>query len=810
MKLFGAFGGQHTHQFSPTGAKAGIVWLLSFLFSLSFFLFPGCSAIKHVPDGQLLLDRVAITVDDSSKVATDELYNYLRQMPNHKVLGFLKLQLGIYNLSGKDSTKRMNRWLQKIGQEPVIYDQALTDQSAHQLKLALVNRGYNDVEVGVDTVMNKPKRVAVNYHLRPGKAHFIQSISYDIPDPGIRELVLTDSLLLPVKVGDHLDRDILDTQRTVIAEKLRNKGFYAFTKDYITFTADTTLGTKGVDLTMTLHNPKEATGLPQGGVLNPLYEGESDGRHQEYRFNNVYIVPDFNPGDNSANLTFSARDTITYKDIRILYGRDRYLTPKALVEQCFVRPGALFSPTAIDRTYEGYNRLAILRYVNIVSRPVVNAQGRDAIDVFILLSRTKKQGIMAELEGTNSEGDLGVGGGLTYTNRNLGHGGQVFTAKVRGAYESLSGNFEGLINHRYTEIGGELGLTFPRFVAPFLKSSFKHRVRATSEISATFMHQERPEYTRILAGAAWRYKWSDRANLSRRAFDLVDISLVTLPRSTIDFIEHVAPNNPLLRYSYEDHLIMRMGYTWLRTNRQPAAALSTRIREPLRDIYSIRLAVETAGNFLWALSSIDGAKRSDGAYKVFGVQFAQYVKGEASYTRSHPLSERSSFAYRMGFGIGYPYGNSSMIPFEKRFYAGGANGVRGWSARTLGPGAYDARNSVTDFINQCGDISLLLSVEWRQKLFWVFEGAVFADAGNIWTIKNYPNQPGGFFRWKDFYKQIAAAYGLGLRMDFTYFLLRLDLGFKAYNPADNQQHWPIFHPRWGRDATFHFSVGYPF
>ena len=174
------------------------------------------------------------------------------------------------------------------------------------------------------------------------------------------------------------------------------------------------------------------------------------------------------------------------------------------------------------------------------------------------------------------------------------------------------------------------------------------------------------------------------------------------------------------------------------------------------------------------------------------------------------FDSRSSLAFHVGFGVGVPYGNSRMLPFEKRFYAGGANGVRGWSVRTLGPGAYDARNSVTDFINQCGDISLILNLEYRNKLFWVFEGAVFIDAGNIWTIRSYPNQPGGLFRFRNFAKEIAAAYGIGLRMDFTYFLLRFDLGFKAHNPAMNQEPWPIIHPNWHRDATFHFSVGYPF
>ena len=150
------------------------------------------------------------------------------------------------------------------------------------------------------------------------------------------------------------------------------------------------------------------------------------------------------------------------------------------------------------------------------------------------------------------------------------------------------------------------------------------------------------------------------------------------------------------------------------------------------------------------------------------------------------------------------------MPFEKRFYAGGANGVRGWGVRTLGPGCYDSKKSMSNFINQCGDISLILSAEYRAKLFWVLEGALFIDAGNIWTVHNYENQPGGMFKFNEFYKQIAMSYGAGLRLDFTYFLLRFDLGLKAYNPARGQESWPLLNPRWHRDATFHFAVGYPF
>lgn len=780
----------------------------------------GCSATRHVPQGQFLLDKVTISVEDSSDVSARPLYNYLRQHPNHKVLGMARLQLGVYNLSGRDSTGKFNRWLRKIGEEPVIYDSILTDQSARQLKQALVNSGYNDAKVEYSSESIKDKKINVAYRLYPGEPHVISSIAYEFDDPTLRKIVLSDSLSLPVKAGGNLDLNILDAQRALVAEKMREKGYFAFTKEYVSFVADTVAGAKEVDLTMVLRNPRveqssdtpptaqepggELTAPPAEQVLALIAP------HRRYVYRKVTVVPDFSPGDNTANFRFTDRDTVNCQGLEILYGNDRYLSPGAIAEQVFIRPGQIYSTSGIDRTYEALNRLSILRYVNILTRPAGQIGDMEALDAYVLLSRTKKMGVTLELEGTNSEGDFGVGGGVSYQHRNLAHGGEALTFKLRGAYESLSGDFDNLINDNYTELASEVGITFPKFMAPFLKSSFKQRMRASTEFAVTFMRQERPEYTRIIAGGAWRYKWADRSNRTRRTFDLIDLNVVNLPRSTIDFIDNIAPDNPLLRYSYEDHFIMRMGYTYYHSNRRLANATGSGGFSLQPYVTTLRVSAETAGNLLYAFSSAVGQHRSDNVYKILGIQYAQYVKGEVDYTYTRNFDRRNALSFHIGAGIAYPYGNSSMVPFEKRFYAGGANGVRGWGVRTLGPGSYDARNSVTDFINQCGDIRLDLSLEYRAKLFWVLEGAVFIDAGNIWTVHDYENQPGGMFRFDTFYKQIAAAYGIGLRMDFTYFLLRFDLGFKAHNPAMNQEEWPLIHPKWSRDANFHFSVGYPF
>ncbi len=786
-------------------------WLYALCALLAVSLTTGCSATRNVPHGSYLLDKVSITVADSTRIPTRPLYNYLRQTPNHKALGFARLQLGVYNMAG-DSIGRFNRWLRKIGEPPVIYDQQLTDQSVRQLRQALINGGYNDARVETELDMPSEKKIGINYKLYPGAPHVIGTVKYEFEDPVIEELVISDTIAWPARSGEKLDRNLLDRQRGMIVEKLRDNGYFAFTKEHIGFIADTIAGEKKVELTMVLHNPRtqpettDSTGSGKEALGNLIFTLP---RHARYMYRKVVIVPDFSPGDNSSDFNFAGRDTVNYDGLEILYGPDPYLSPKALAEQCFIRPGELYSTTGIDRTYEALNRLAILRYVNILTRPAGSNGNEQLLDTYILLSRTKKMGVTLELEGTNSEGDLGVGGGITFLHRNLAKGGEQLSAKFRGAYESLSGNLEGLINDSYTELAAEVGITFPTFKAPFLRRSFKQKVRASTEFALTFMRQERPEYTRVIGGGTWRYKWADRSNMTRRTFDLIDINVVNLPRSTIDFIDKIAPDNPLLRYSYEDHFIMRMGYTWYHTNRQPAATDPGR-QTSQTDTYTTRASVETAGALLYAISSMVNQRRSDGVYKILGIQYAQYLKGEIDYTINHRFTNRNSISFHAGFGIAWPYGNSSMVPFEKRFYAGGANGVRGWSVRTLGPGSYDSRNSVSNFINQCGDISLILNLEYRNKLFWVFEGAVFIDAGNIWTIKNYPNQPGGFFRFKTFYKELAAAYGIGIRMDFNYFLLRFDMGVKAHNPGKGQERWPIIHPRWGRDTSFHFSVGYPF
>ena len=755
-----------------------------------------CSSTKHVPQGKLLLDKVKINVTDPHKdVETSQLANYLRQNANHRVLGGLKLQLALYNIAGRDSANWFNRWIKRVGTPPVIYDSALTVASADQLHMALSNRGFMNNVVTYQVEADSAKRKArVNYDITLGEPYYIRSIDYDIPDEDLRDIILADTARFTVREGDLLNYNRLDEWRQNITENLRNHGYYAFNKEYITFMADTAAGSKAVDLTLNSRDPYRNDHMP--------YYTE----HEPFYVRDVVYVTDYDPVE--MHDAFWGADTVTLSSgIKIIEGPDRYLRHNVLDECNHIEPGQLYNAEAITRTYRALGRLNILKQINIDVRPLGEVDGVLMVDAYVLLSPDKSQTVSVSLEGTNSEGDLGFGVGLDYEHRNIFKGAEVLSAKAKVSYESISGNLSGLINNNYSEYSTELGLTFPKFMFPFLKRSFKRKIQASTAFTVNFDYQARPEYTRIIAGGSWRYQWTERSRRMAHTLTLVDVSVISVPKYNEEFFERIT--NPLLFYSYQDHLIMRMGYNFYRTNKAEMNVLQ--MGRFQRDVFTIRANAETAGNLLYGLSHLSGQKAdADGSYKALGIRYSQYFKADADYSFTHYFDNRQSVAFHVGAGVAVPYGNSDVLPFEKRFYSGGANSVRGWGVRTLGPGSYDSNNNLSKFIYQCGDIRFDVNLEYRAKLFWVVELGLFLDAGNIWTIKNYEDQPGGVFKFNKFYEQIAAAYGAGIRLDFKYFLVRVDMGMKAHNPASGQEHWPLLHPSFKRDSEFHFSVGYPF
>lgn len=768
------------------------IWSAIVVGSTLMAMLSSCASTKHVPQGELLLDKVNINIaDPQPEVEASQLANYLRQNANHRVLGGLKLQLAFYNLSGKNPNNWFNRWIQRVGTPPVIYDSTLTVASADQLHMALSNRGFmkNTVTYRVDADSAK-RKARVDYDITLGDPYYIRSISYDIQDAALSELILADTSRYDVRRGDLLNYNRLDKWRQDITERLRNKGYYAFNKEYITFLADTAAESLAVDLTLVTRDPYHNDRLP--------YYTE----HEPFYVRDVVFVTNYDPVEMHDG--YSGQDTVMMAGgIKVYQGEEQYLRLDILDECNYIEPGALYNAEDVARTYRALGRLSVLKQVNIDVRPVGKVDGVLMVDAFVLLQPDKTQTVSASLEGSNSEGDLGFGVGLDYQHRNLFKGAEVFNAKAKVSYESISG---GLINNNYSEYFTELGLTFPKFMFPFLKRSFKRKIQASTTFSLNFNYQARPEYTRVIAGGGWRYQWTERMRRMAHTLTLLDLSIISVPKLNEAYKERI---NQLLLYSFQDHLIMRMGYNFYRTNKAETSVQQMGVFQ--RDVFTIRANAETAGNVLNALSHITGQKAgADGSYKAMGIRYSQYVKADADYAFTHYLDRRQSIAFHVGAGIAVPYGNSEVLPFEKRFYSGGANSVRGWGVRTLGPGSFASNNDFSNFIFQCGDIRFDVNLEYRAKLFWVVELGLFLDAGNIWTIKDYEDQPGGVFKFNKFYEQIALAYGAGIRLDFKYFLVRVDMGMKAHDPASGQEHWPLLHPKFNRDSEFHFSVGYPF
>ena len=769
--------------------KKGILYTILLYLALSL---ASCSATKFVPDGSYLLDEVKIHTDNK-EIKPSDMRLYVRQNPNSKWFSTIKTQLYVYNWSGRDSTKWFNRFLRKIGDAPVIYNESDAIRSQEEIAKAVQNLGYMGASVK-RTTKTKKKKLKLFYEITSGKPYIVRTLKYDISDKKIAEYLRNDSTQSMLREGMLFDVNVLDAERQRITDYLLCNGYYKFNKDYITYTADTARNTHQVDLTLHL--------LPY-----KTYVGDTPKEHFQYKINKINFITDYDVLQSSALSSIEINDSLHYNGFPIYYKDKLYLRPKVLVDNLRFASGDLYDERNVQKTYTYFGRLSALKYTNIRFFETQNGDSTQ-LNCYVMLTKSKHKSISFELEGTNSAGDLGAAASVSFQHRNLFRGSETFMIKFRGAYEAISGLQPGYKNHNYTEYGVETSINFPNFLFPFLTSDFKRRIKATTEFGLQYNYQLRPEFSRTIASASWSYKWMQKQKIQHR-IDLLDISYLYLPWISSQFQEDYInkdKDNYILKYNYENRLIVRMGYNYS-YNSAGGALVNNTITT---NSYSIRAGFESAGNILYGISKmINMRKNKDGEYAILGIPYAQYLKGDFDFAKNIIIDHRNSLAFHAGIGIAVPYGNAKVVPFEKRYFSGGANSVRGWSVRNLGPGSFAGDGN---FMNQSGDIKLDASIEYRTRLFWKFRGAAFIDAGNIWTIREYENQPGGVFEFDKFYKKIAVAYGLGLRLDLDFFVLRFDGGMKAINPKYKKakERYPIIHPRFSRDFAFHFAVGYPF
>lgn len=753
-----------------------------------------CRSTKYVADDSYLLQKTEIVspIKDFSK---QQISSYIRQRENVKILGFWRLHLGLYNLSGRNESKGFNQWLRRIGEEPVTYDASLQARSKEQLTLFLKNKGYLQATVSDTVFLSSKKKAKVKYQLHPGKRYTIHRITHQIEDSTIRALVLKDSAQTNLRPGKPFDADLHDQERDRITRRLHQSGFYQFNKDFIYFNVDSLPGKFAVNETMTIENR----------VLHNANKEEYKIPHQVSTIQNVYFILGFNPqkalGD--ANY-FEEFDTIDYKDFKILYSDHPKFKPEVLLNSNYIMPQTTYDVEKVERTHSLLSSLSIFRFVNIRFREVApsfsvekDSVSNQILDCYIQLAQAEQQSYSFDIEGTNSSGNLGAASAIKYQHINLFRGAEIFQSKFRIATQNQFAR-DGKERFNTLETGADLSITFPKFLMPFRIESFRKRYNPNTVVGISYDYQRRPDFTRSVASTRLSYQWKASRHVWH-TLSPIDFNLVNIPKISNEFQQFI--DSTFLRYSYQDHFILNTNYTYL-YNQQNL--------KKNQNFWYIKAYLESSGNLLNGIMSLAKSKNDAGYRDVWGIRYAQYVKADMDIRYHIYINKANSFAYRFFVGVGYPYGNLNVLPFEKSYFAGGANSIRAWPVRGLGPGSSQGNN--LRYHNQFSDMRLELNAEYRFKLFWLLEGALFADAGNIWAVRPNTVQTDAVFHFNEFYKQIAIGVGFGARIDFNYFIFRIDTGIKARNPAlPEGKRWVLGkEPIKWNDLTFNFAIGYPF
>ena len=762
---------------------------------IGVFVLFSCSPVKFVPENKYLISKVQVETDNQN-LNKETAKSLIKQKENYKILGFLKFHLLLYNLSSK---KKTEDWLKRIGEPPQIYDEDLSEHSEDQLRQYAYSKGYFRAGVSSTVTFKENKRkVILNYKLLTGEQYNIKRINYQIKDTVLQALYFNSSLKSEINEGDAFDIENLEKHQSEIVKHFRNNGYYYFSKDDIKFIADSSVYPKQV-LVDLLIRPSKNNQTDTLKVFQPFY------------LNRFYfsILPGNSPVTLSRDSAGIFSDTLTWGN-NTLYQNKHVTYPPSLFNRTIkLKKGDLYNNSEVESAFNAFNRLRQFRFVDIQFKEVPAVKDTNLLDCFIRLAPLNKQSTSFDIEGTNTAGNFGVAGNVTYMHRNLFRGAEVFQLSFLGGIERLEKLNEGVHNYfNTTEFGVESSLMIPKLLGPGNFISDFERFLPKTVFALGYNYQRRPEYTRTINTFKFGYDWKSTEEL-RHVWNLVDYNKINVFDYDPEFIDGI--KDLYIKSSFTDHLIFAMNYSLIYNNQK----MST-----IKDYSYVRLNIESSGNILWAISELTNRGKYQEVdtlgnvqaeyYKVFKTRFAQYVKSDIEYRRGFSIDKYNSIASRAFLGVGIPYGNFDVLPFEKKYFTGGANGIRAWPVRSLGPGTYKA--SPEEYPNQTADIKLEGNIEYRFKLISLLEGALFLDAGNIWAINEKDNREGAQFKFNKFYKQIALGTGAGLRFDMSYFILRLDFGVKLRDPSETENRgWILgYRPYSNSDFNLSFAIGYPF
>ena len=773
-----------------------------------------CSVTRKLSPGEYFLQRVEIQDDKQTpkqeRIRSTTLEEYVRQSPNKRFLG-TNFYVWAYNLANPNKDNWWNNLKRKVGEEPVLLDTLLTEKSAQNLKTYMDSRGYysSQVEYSIDTTRRR-KRAFVSFKTIQNEPYRIKSISYDFRDNQLAPVIEADTASSLLKVGNIFDITVLDKERQRITSYLNDRGYYNFSINNIEYRVDTLGNNREASIRMIVK--RNITGYDERGraIMD---------NNRIFRITEINVMPEYDPATEREVASQRMVDTTFYQGLNIISEGKPNVRPAVLRTAIPLTPNTLYNSSQVERTYSEIMSLGYFKSARIAFEELprgvndslmVNyaGEGREAysprrfedikegyLRCHILCSPTLKQSVNVELEGSTTSSFYGASATVGYQNRNLFRGVETLNTSVTFGYEYMKA--PNTSKRSANELGLTVGLSFPRFILPFRLSTRNINMPRT-KVEVSFNYQDRPYYRRDLSRATWTYSW--RSLNGRYSYQLrpIDINWINVGYMNNEFFNSL--RNEYLRQSYRTQAIVGLSGSYTYNNQNKNIGGNATL---------LRINFESAGNLMNLIGRTFSERTDEGYYNVLGVRFSQYVRGDVSLSRKIVLGEKTALAGRIFAGCGVPYSNSKALPFDRLFYVGGSNSMRGWTPRTLGPGNTPAED--TPYPVQMGDMRLEGNLEFRFPIWGMFHGATFVDVGNVWYLGRDKTQvpADGVFHIDKFYKQLGMNTGLGLRIDITFVILRLDWGIQLHNPNRPEgQRW-IHDFRW-KNTALNFGVGYPF
>lgn len=777
-----------------------------------------CKVERFLKDDELVLykNKYRVEMADSSKVtkevkeATGAKKKYARQKPNSKVLGMdpIRFKLWVYTLSSPKKSKGINRWLRKKGQAPVVYSENDARMTVSQLEGLMDSKGCFKSDVTFDTVKIKKRNITIEYKIKATPRFHIEKTFAYSEDTALTELMEKWKGDSYVKEGDLYDRENLTKERTRLYENLLNEGYYTASKELVTFVVDTTdYGNHGLTVTTILHMPKGADGEKKSLKV--------------HRMDNIYIYPEVSANEEATDTTIYTYKTkhFTTNYTFLHSAKKMEIRPSTISRALTLFHNQRYRPQNSTNSYNSLLSLRNFKYIDIKYNESPNSTDEvKLLDATVRLMRSDQRRFSVSLEVNNASslgtkenrnfftsGNFGLETTLAYQNKNLFGGAEIL--KVEGSLllelpKLVFTNKELKFRDAFSAFEGGLNISLdiPNFLLPFTGNIVWQRMRPHTVFTIGGSYQYRPYYERFPANTSLAYTWthSRRARNQLIPIELTFVKFFNLDPALVSRLN--ALSDLRLKYQYSDHFIMDARYDYV---------YSTQNIGSRQNFHYVHLTAETAGNLIHGLSlAVNGPVDENGIRKVWGVPYSQYARASIEYKNYFYWGKKSTFVSRFMLGVGLPYANSSLMPYEKAFFGGGPTTMRAWQLRRLGPGCYNGNDG--GMLEKMGDMTMVINLEQRFPIAWVLEGAIFADIGNVWLIHKSEEFPDGEFRFNNMFRSMAIGAGIGIRANISILTLRLDFGLPIYDPGYNKEYrWRPEHWKFSSIVT-NFGFDYPF